>query len=476
MSQRVKIWIGGGVLVGIVASLIVAQLARTSPQDAFEQVYKQYMAHRKRQVLLRRLVRKGDTLEQQKEARDEYQRLQDEIDRLLPKLERTVIASFIDKPHTDNLATLAMPSVLIYLTQTKKYDAAERIGRIMVKHDHPSHEGHALLGQNAYRAGDVAATKQHLLAAANQGTLDSKWTGILEDIKQQEVQERAMENKDQIIAAYKANPNQDDEVTQQIMDLLLGLFQTERYAEGLELGRLMLASAYPNHNAALIGARCAFNLEQFDVAQELMDAVDKFGPQGESFREVVVDHTKLWAEEQKLRAADTAADDLPRVELNTSKGSIVVELFENEAPNTVANFIHLVEDKFYDGKSFHRVLPGFMAQGGSPKGDGAGGPGWTIQCECYRPDARHHFRGSLSMAHGGRDTGGSQFFLTFVPTHGLNRKHTIFGRVIQGLDVLDALQRIDPSKPRQGVEPDKIVAAIVLRKRDHAYVPDKNGR
>src|SRR5690606_2930191 len=130
--------------------------------------------------------------------------------------------------------------------------------------------------------------------------------------------------------------------------------------------------------------------------------------------------------------------------------------------------ITLVEDQFYDGLTFHRVLPHFMAQGGDPNGDGSGGPGYEIPCECYKPEARMHFRGSLSMAHAGRDTGGSQFFITFLPTAHLNGRHTVFGRVIEGLDVLDQLQRRDPESA-SAPEPDKIVKAEVLRKRDHEY-------
>jgi cyclophilin family peptidyl-prolyl cis-trans isomerase len=160
------------------------------------------------------------------------------------------------------------------------------------------------------------------------------------------------------------------------------------------------------------------------------------------------------------------------VKLETNKGVMVIELFENEAPQTVGNFVSLVEGKKYDKLTFHRVLPGFMAQGGDPEGTGAGGPGYEIYCECYKPDYRRHFRGTLSMAHAGKDTGGSQFFLTFRPTTHLNGKHTAFGRVIEGMDVLAKLQRIDPERP-SSVRPDTIVKAEVLRKRDHKYEPTK---
>jgi cyclophilin family peptidyl-prolyl cis-trans isomerase len=148
-----------------------------------------------------------------------------------------------------------------------------------------------------------------------------------------------------------------------------------------------------------------------------------------------------------------------------------VLLCENEAPIATANFISLVEKKYYDGLTFHRVLPGFMAQGGDPKGDGSGGPGYTIPDECRQDNHRIHFRGSLSMAKtAAPDTGGSQFFLTFVPTSHLDGKHTVFGRVVEGFDVLAKLQRTEPGAPGT---PDKIVKATVLSKRPHKYEPVK---
>ena len=112
-----------------------------------------------------------------------------------------------------------------------------------------------------------------------------------------------------------------------------------------------------------------------------------------------------------------------------------------------------------------------MAQGGCPNGTGAGGPGYAIPCECYREDYRRHFSGTLSMAHAGRDTGGSQFFLTFLATPHLDGKHTAFGRVIDGMDVLASLAKVDPQNPDPSLQPSQIVKATVLRKRDHAYEP-----
>ena len=121
---------------------------------------------------------------------------------------------------------------------------------------------------------------------------------------------------------------------------------------------------------------------------------------------------------------------------------IVIKFFEKEAPNTVQNFIDLANKEFYNGLTFHRVIPDFVAQGGCPKGDGTGGPGYTILCEAAN-NPHKHMRGAVSMAHAGLNTGGSQFFICFSPQHHLDRKHTIFGQVIEGMEVVDAIQQGD---------------------------------
>jgi cyclophilin family peptidyl-prolyl cis-trans isomerase len=132
-----------------------------------------------------------------------------------------------------------------------------------------------------------------------------------------------------------------------------------------------------------------------------------------------------------------------------------------------------VEDGFYDGLTFHRVLPGFMAQGGCPNGDGSGGPGYEIYDEFKKEDRRNHFRGYLSMAKKpSANSGGSQFFITFLPTPNLDGRHTAFGRVIEGMDVVTALQKRDPAA-EDAPAADTIVKAEVVRKRDHEYLPRK---
>lgn len=275
--------------------------------------------------------------------------------------------------------------------------------------------------------------------------------------------------------AYIAAPNKDPDVTRVLVGLLAYKFRSDEYEAALKLAKLLEDHECNMPELDWFGGMAAFNADDYVAAERRLNRADKAGRldrQGKSMLAELPEQKKAWAAEQEIRKQEAAADDLPRVKLETSKGTIVIELFENEAPQTVGNFVSLVEAKKYDGLSFHRVLPGFMAQGGDPAGDGSGGPGYTIYCECDKPEYRRHFRGTLSMAHAGKNTGGSQFFLTFRPTTHLNGLHTAFGRVVEGLDVLAKLQRIDPENPT-GAKPDTIVKAEVLRKRDHAYEPTK---
>lgn len=131
-------------------------------------------------------------------------------------------------------------------------------------------------------------------------------------------------------------------------------------------------------------------------------------------------------------------------EIHTAKGIMKIMFFEEDAPNTVANFIDLAEHNFYDGLTFHRVIPDFVIQGGCPNGTGSGGPGYQIKCE-LTGNNQFHDRGVLSMAHAGRDTGGSQFFICHSRknTAHLDRNHTCFGKVYEGLEVIDQIRAGD---------------------------------
>jgi len=252
-----------------------------------------------------------------------------------------------------------------------------------------------------------------------------------------------------------------------------------------------------------------FNAHDFEKAKELVGQfTTQFKPNStekdyyDDYIKTCEEYVGLWKKEQEIRAKEAALKGdmaLPRVQLETTQGTIILELFENEAPNTVASFIQTVEAGEYDGVLFHRHVPGFMIQTGDPetrietapklpdeteakdenepkeevqKKEEEEGEGeekedkkWVIDCECYKEDARMHFQGSLSMAHRGKDTGGKQFFLTHMPSHWLNWKqdkekdnHTVFGRVVSGMEAVWSAREVD-----------RITRATVIRKRPHEY-------
>lgn len=284
------------------------------------------------------------------------------------------------------------------------------------------------------------------------------------------------------IAALARGLKNDDQDTRAIVENILGiLVEDKRFTEVTSIADKLVEAKDTHPRVLVLDALAHLYLSDFDRAWELAKrAAEKGGlsPETADFVKSCGEYVEFWKKEQQLRASEEQADDLPRVLLKTSKGEIELELFENEAPNTVANFISLVEARKYDGLPFHRYEPNFIIQGGAVNARGEdrrnpdrGGPGYAIACECYNGKARMHFQGSLSMAHAGKDTGGSQFFITHTPTPHLNwganksaHNHTVFGRVLKGLDVALSL--------RAG---DKIESATVLRKRDHAYAPEKLG-
>jgi cyclophilin family peptidyl-prolyl cis-trans isomerase len=135
--------------------------------------------------------------------------------------------------------------------------------------------------------------------------------------------------------------------------------------------------------------------------------------------------------------------------LHTARGDITVDLFASQAPVTVNNFVFLAREGFYNGTTFHRVIGGFMAQGGDPTGTGTGGPGYRFNDEAGALALQHNSEGILSMANAGRNTNGSQFFITYGPTPHLNGKHAVFGKVSKGMDVLRSIRERDPQRDRQ---------------------------
>ena len=295
---------------------------------------------------------------------------------------------------------------------------------------------------------------------------------------------------DSAVIACVKEPEENEDLSYFLMGIVATLSGLEEYEEALRMAQILIDNRLGDYSLYYFAAISGYAAGEFELAESHLQVVAKNRPRmlakNRPMEGIIAEcnanlsyHKEAWEKEQEIREQEAVDGNLPRVLLVTNKGEMELELFENEAPNTVANFISLVEKGFYDGLTFHRVVPQQMAQGGCPKGDGMGGPSYRIRCECYQPNHRPHFRGSLSMAHRGRNTGGSQFFINFRPARGLDGRHTVFGRVVRGMEVLARLQRRDP-KPELMMDPnyedtlpkpDKILEAKVLRKRNHPYDP-----
>jgi len=147
--------------------------------------------------------------------------------------------------------------------------------------------------------------------------------------------------------------------------------------------------------------------------------------------------------------------------IETNMGTMEIELFEDKAPRTVSNFVDLIEKGFYDGVIFHRIISGFMIQGGDPTGTGRGGPGYTIDDE-FHPDLKHDSKGILSMANAGPNTGGSQFFITLAPTPHLDNHHAVFGKLIKGEEILDKIGAVETGPNDKPINEVKMIKVTII--------------
>ena len=318
-------------------------------------------------------------------------------------------------------------------------------------------------------------TSYQLAEEAELSALRQDWDGKL-----LEGEAMVPQLREAALAAYLESPNEDRELSRLLIKLAADLIRQDNYEAAKEILLKLQENGCDERGIDNLLGIAGFGTNDFELAEQYLTEAQRKGAlseQGEKYFEGLSDVIAGWEREMKLREDEAAAEGnekLPRVLLETTAGNITIELFENEAPETVGNFISLVEKGFYDELNFHRVLEGFMAQGGCPKKDGTGGPGYRIYCECINENHRNHFAGSLSMAkEAARHTGGSQFFITFVPTPHLDGRHTVFGRVVEGMDLLPKIARIDPEARRAQDEPTVITKATVLNKRDHEYRPNK---
>lgn len=289
------------------------------------------------------------------------------------------------------------------------------------------------------------------------------------------------------IAEFQEDPMGRAPIAQMLFEILDRNIEADRYQGMSEVAKVLIENGFQDEKLQGYLTMAAYALNDYDVARPNLDALIESGIVSQQLLilqenfDVIV---STWKEELRLREEDAKGEPLPRVLIRTTKGNMEVELFENQAPETVANFLHLAETGFYDHQTFHRVIQHFMAQTGCPNGDGSGGPGYTINGEMHKPNARKFFRGTLGLAlapnpetgEADPQSGGSQFFIMFLPTYELNGNYTAFGRVIRGIDVLANINKINPDeedeekkKENSDQMPDEILGMEVLFKRDHEY-------
>ncbi|MEL7497582.1 MAG: peptidylprolyl isomerase [Planctomycetota bacterium] len=292
---------------------------------------------------------------------------------------------------------------------------------------------------------------------------------------------------DAAIASFRANPTENPVaariVYKSVMSKLDPIDINSHFdpRSAQQMGLMMLQSIedpelwpetidYPNLVYQVF--RASFAIEDFQTADGMLQKLEAINDSVKktSIREQLDSAKERWNRELLIRRFETNTNDLPRVKFETSDGDFVVELYENHAPQTVANFVSLVEKNFYNDLEFFAVRPGEAVQTGCHKNNGTTDPGYRIKNELDREQLREHFAGTLSMVTEKDGTAGSQFLITHQPNPKIDGVNTVFGRVIEGMDVVLQLKTVDRTKSANG-EASKIIKASVVRKREREYKP-----
>jgi len=280
---------------------------------------------------------------------------------------------------------------------------------------------------------------------------------------------------DAAVAAYEADPtNADAERYLRIM--IEHTLTADRYEDVQRMAKAVIEHGTPDALTYEQAAVAAFELGDLDAAERYFGEAEKLGDlseEAQARRGTIPEWREKLVREMELRNKEAEADDLPRVTIATTKGDIVVELYEDQAPNTVANFVALADRKFYNGLEFYRVDSNFAAVAGCPLNRGTGGPGHEIVSETDRDDRRPAMRGTISMVNGGRDRCGSQFFIALSSSGVRNTDATnpVFGRVISGMNVVERLRRVNPDTTSKDFHRERILDTQVERRRSHDYKP-----
>ncbi|EMI18091.1 Peptidylprolyl isomerase [Rhodopirellula maiorica SM1] len=278
----------------------------------------------------------------------------------------------------------------------------------------------------------------------------------------------------------------DQEAAQYLLTMLEHRFKHSNYSlSTMRASALLIDLGFNQVFLFQTAARSSVCVGEFETAEKIYEYLkpEDFGDLDKRFSYQMESLKEQWEEEQKRREQD-AEKELPRVKLKTTHGDIVIELFLDQAPTTVAHFIKLVEQGYYDGLDFYQVIDDLLALTGDESGTGSGNSGQFIVDEHHREGARNAFRGSLAMAKLPKgdtgefvaDSGSSQFAIFFTPVPTVSKEQTVFGRVIEGMDLFTELRRVDPHKEKKKGQvvypPDRIIEAEVIRRPDELPEPE----
>ena len=274
-------------------------------------------------------------------------------------------------------------------------------------------------------------------------------------------------------AAWLENPIKDQTAFHFLNSFLHVEYVRGRHREAAEIADCLLKRsteipAADKRDVLLIGSQTAFDLNSFDQARRRLDGlrgIVRFTVGMNTMSERIDDYRRRWDAEQRIRARETAANDLPRVKLVTTKGQITAELFKNEAPVTTANFLRLLDEKFYDGRSIDFTNDSINRHIGFQVGANATDVGQkdnSIVRERTSPNRRDQFRGSLCMLDSGERTSGTRFMIAFIPITDIEMRFTVFGLVIDGYDVLDRLDSDQANDKNK--KPEQIEKATIVRR------------
>ena len=285
---------------------------------------------------------------------------------------------------------------------------------------------------------------------------------------------------------YASDPEKYTGVGALLREMLISDGKSDRLDHWLDPAKILVQAKSLADEEVLLNAGYVGLIEgDFDFVKQTwgtLEASGKLGPQEATILSEIDEIKESWVKELARREEDKSKNN-PQVRIQTTKGDIIVELFEDDAPESVKNFIYLVEQGYYTRKPFFFVKEHLLAQTGCEKGDGKGNAGFGVQAEANLPTRRSHFRGSLAMpvgvnndpALGNVSFAGSQFYFAYLPLPPVDDRNAVFGRIISGIEVIGLFKPVDltdeEARKDQNLRPDTVIRAQVVRKRDHEYKP-----